>query len=82
MYSTLLQSVSCFLIHQVMSPLHFCRHFFLFQMPYLAEFVIRSNDYGVIDLVFRGRRMGVKNQDNMSEADVEAYKYFISMPGQ
>ncbi|XP_064608920.1 epoxide hydrolase 1-like [Liolophura sinensis] len=55
-------------------------YMFLFQLPYLPEFLYRSDDMRSLNRIFLGRRAGVKS-GKMSKEDVEAYKYVFSAKG-
>ena len=46
----------------------------LFQVPYIPELYMSLSDMKMLGASFRGKVMGVKS-NNMSDQDVEAYKY-------
>jgi len=56
-------------------------YMFLFQLPWLPEFIISRRNYGYFTAVFRGKKAGVRNQAGFSKEDVDAYKYVFSQPG-
>ncbi|XP_078574147.1 epoxide hydrolase 4-like isoform X1 [Branchiostoma floridae x Branchiostoma japonicum] len=53
---------------------------FFFQLPFLPELVFKSFDYGGLYASLRGRRMGCKTPDAITDEDYKAYKYFFSKP--
>ncbi|KAI6232591.1 AB hydrolase-1 domain-containing protein [Aphelenchoides fujianensis] len=52
-------------------------YMFMFQAPYLAESVFRAEDYKALEMVFR---KSIKDKKNLTDDDVEAYKYALSQP--
>ena len=56
-------------------------YIFLFQVPWLPEFVISQRDYGFFNSIFRGKKAGVRNLDCVPPEAVEAFKYVFSQPG-
>ena len=56
-------------------------YMFLFQLPWLPEFIISRRNYGYFTAIFRGKKAGVRNQASFSKEDVDAYKYVFSQPG-
>ena len=55
-------------------------YIFMFQMPWLPEFVIRLRDFKSLDGL-SGTKHGVRNKANFSQDVLEAYKYTFSQPG-
>lgn len=53
-------------------------YIFCFQLPYLPEVYLRSNDLEIFDKIFRSTKLG---QEAFPENDVEAYKYTFGKPG-
>ncbi len=41
-----------------------------------------AGDYFDIEDVFQGKEMGVKNKENITAEDVEAFKFSASQPGK
>lgn len=56
-------------------------YMFLFQLPWLPEFMLSRRDYGYFTAVFRGKKAGVRNLEAFPPEAVEAYKYVFSQPG-
>jgi pimeloyl-ACP methyl ester carboxylesterase len=56
-------------------------YIFMFQVPWLPEFIIGLNDYRNFNAIFRGQKAGVKNKASFPPDVVEAYKYTFSKPG-
>ncbi len=56
-------------------------YIFMFQVPWLAEFLISRRNYGFFNLVFRGKKTGVRNKDAFPPEAVEAFKFVYSQPG-
>ena len=56
-------------------------YMFLFQVPFLPEFMLSVRDYGYFNAIFRGRKAGVRNRAAFPPEAVEAYKYVFSQPG-
>ncbi len=54
----------------------------MFQCPLLPEALIAAEDYKFLENLFRSKRSGLKNQGNISDADIEAWKYVFSRPGR
>ncbi|KAL8606535.1 hypothetical protein ACOMHN_015575 [Nucella lapillus] len=52
-------------------------YMFLFQLPWLPEFLIRMNDFHSLGATFKGRTMGAKSE-YFTDDDLEAYKYNFS----
>ena len=53
----------------------------LFQIPVLPEFMLSMRDFSYFNIIFRGRKAGVRNLDAFPPDAVEAYKYVFSQPG-
>ena len=53
-----------------------------FRLPALPEYLIAAGDYFDIEDVFQGKEMGVKNKENITAEDVEAFKFSASQPGK
>ncbi|XP_028413481.1 epoxide hydrolase 4-like [Dendronephthya gigantea] len=58
-----------------------CWYIFLYQLPYLPELFISLKKFRIIRAVFRGKYAGVRNTTNISDLDIEAFKFAISQPG-
>ena len=56
-------------------------YMFLFQLPWLPEFMMSRRNYGYFTAIFRGKKAGVRNLDAFTREDVEAFKYVFSQPG-
>nr|CAB3243005.1 epoxide hydrolase 3 [Phallusia mammillata] len=53
-------------------------YMFMYQLPYLAEFLISAYDYKVIQSFFRGRSFGIRNvSKQLSDSELEMYKHTI-----
>lgn len=53
---------------------------FLLQIPYLAELVLRLDDYAFISIAMLSKRTGCRRPGAVSPAEIECYKYAISRP--
>ena len=42
---------------------------------------MRSNDYSMLAATLRGRKGGVKNRDNMTQEDLNVFKYSLGSWG-
>ena len=56
-------------------------YMFLYQVPYLPEFLLSRRDYGYFSAIFRGKQAGVRNLAAFPKESVDAYKYVFSQPG-
>eukprot|EP00731_Ephydatia_muelleri_P018919 Em0011g959a len=56
-------------------------YLFMFQVPWLPEFVFGLKDYAFFNAMFRGKNAGVRNKETFPPEVVEAYKYVFSKPG-
>ncbi len=56
-------------------------YMFLFQVPFLPEFMMSMRDYGYFNAIFRGRKAGVRNRAAFPPEAVDAYKFVFSQPG-
>ena len=56
-------------------------YMFLFQIPWLPEFILSVKDFVNFNEFFRGNSGGVRNKASFTEEDVEAYKYVFSQEG-
>ena len=54
------------------------RYIFFFQLPFLPELSSWTGDYGMIGSAFRSKQMGLRNQENITDEDIEAFKYSAS----
>lgn len=56
-------------------------YMFLFQLPWLPEFLISRRDFGFFNAIFRGKKVGVRNRASFPPEALEAYKFVFSQPG-
>nr|XP_006820633.1 PREDICTED: epoxide hydrolase 4-like [Saccoglossus kowalevskii] len=56
-------------------------YMFFFQLPYLPEFVLSMSDYNGIKAMFHGRGVGLRNRDNITADDLEAFKHNCQREG-
>ncbi|XP_078689663.1 epoxide hydrolase 4-like [Branchiostoma floridae x Branchiostoma belcheri] len=54
---------------------------FFFKLPYLPEMCLGFNDLKSLDVLLRGKKMGCRREDAITDEDLEAYKYALSQPG-
>ncbi|CAJ0592769.1 unnamed protein product [Cylicocyclus nassatus] len=54
---------------------------FFFQTPMLPEMAVRSRDLHMFDLYFRARHAGIRNKENFTDEDLEAFKHVFSQEG-
>ena len=50
------------------------RYMFFFQLPWLPEFTLRSNDFRALDDMMKSEKMGIRTEYTTSD-DMEAYKH-------
>lgn len=50
------------------------RYMFFFQLPWLPEFTLRSNDFHTLEIMIKSEKMGVRTDYTTSD-DMEAYKH-------
>jgi hypothetical protein len=43
--------------------------------------MFKARDFKFLEQVFRGRTAGIKNRENFTDDDMEAWKYTFSRPG-
>ncbi|KAE9555305.1 hypothetical protein FO519_001464 [Halicephalobus sp. NKZ332] len=53
-------------------------YIFLFQAPYLPEILLSLEDYKPLISMFRGKKAGIRNRQNFTDEDEEAWKYTFS----
>eukprot|EP00053_Salpingoeca_punica_P007554 m.68837 g.68837 ORF g.68837 m.68837 type:complete len:343 (+) comp14207_c0_seq1:253-1281(+) len=56
-------------------------YIFLFQLPFFPEFISSMNDMQQMTAALTGKKMGVKNRNNLTKEDLECFKYAGSQPG-
>ena len=56
-------------------------YMFVFQLPWLPEFMISQRDFSNFNIIFHGKKAGVRNQAAFTPEAVEAYKFVFSQPG-
>eukprot|EP00731_Ephydatia_muelleri_P018918 Em0011g958a len=56
-------------------------YMYIFQLPWLPEFILQLHDYKLLYECFQGKEMGVHNKASFPPSLVEAYKYVFSKPG-
>ncbi|VDM81610.1 unnamed protein product [Strongylus vulgaris] len=54
----------------------------MFQTPTIPELVVQSRDFHMFDLSFRGKKAGIRNQENFTDEDLEAWKHVFSQKGK
>ena len=54
---------------------------FLFQIPYLSEMYLRSDDLAFVEAMFTDKCLGAKSGTFKNE-DIEAFKYYLAQPGR
>ncbi|KAF6017122.1 ceeh-1 [Bugula neritina] len=52
-------------------------YMFFFQLPWLPEMLVGCGNFHMFNECFRGEESGVKNLENMTEADVDVYKHAL-----
>ncbi len=57
-------------------------YIFFFQLPFLPELNCKIEDYGIMRGAFLSKAMGLKNRKNMTDVDIEAFKYSASQKGK
>ena len=56
-------------------------YMFLFQLPWLPEFILSRRDFGYFNAIFHGKKAGVRNKAAFPSEVLDAYKYVFSQPG-
>ncbi|KHJ90253.1 hydrolase, alpha/beta domain protein [Oesophagostomum dentatum] len=56
-------------------------YIFMFQTPKIPEMVVQSRDLHMLDLSFRGKKAGIRNKENFTDEDLEAWKHVFSQEG-
>eukprot|EP00058_Branchiostoma_floridae_P021392 XP_002606882.1 hypothetical protein BRAFLDRAFT_60330 [Branchiostoma floridae] len=54
---------------------------FFYQLPWLPENMVKAFDFQLIYGAFKGKGMGCKRRDAVTEEDLEAFKYTFARPG-
>ena len=57
------------------------RYIFFYQTPFFPEWMIEANDLAICKNVFYKKPMGMTNPNNMTEDDLEVFKYTFSQKG-
>ncbi|XP_072024395.1 epoxide hydrolase 4-like isoform X1 [Amphiura filiformis] len=52
-----------------------------FQVPVLPEMMISAGDYDFVKACYKNDQMGLRNKQNVTDDDVEAFKFAASQPG-
>ena len=55
---------------------------FMFQSPYIPEMATSAGDYLMLKQMFYGKKAGLKNKENFTAEDLEAWKYVFSQPSK
>jgi len=50
-------------------------HVFYFQLPYVPEYILSADNCDFLNFMRKGKTLAVKNLNNFTEEDLEAYKY-------
>ncbi|EYC33257.1 hypothetical protein Y032_0002g689 [Ancylostoma ceylanicum] len=58
------------------------RYIFMFQTPRIPELAVQSRDFHMFDLSFRGKKAGIRNKENFTDEDLEAWKHVFSQKGE
>ncbi|CAI4226785.1 unnamed protein product [Auanema sp. JU1783] len=56
-------------------------YIFMFQSPYIPEWSVANRDFRMLNAMFRGRKGGLKNRQNFTEEDLQAWRYVFSQEG-
>lgn len=54
---------------------------FFYQTPWIPELLLQSNDFKMFSRVFWEKPMGLINPSNMTNDDLEVFKYTFSQKG-
>jgi epoxide hydrolase 4 len=54
---------------------------FFYQSPWMPELLLQSNDFSMLNDIFRNRPMGMVNKDSMNDEDIDVFKYTFSQRG-
>ncbi|KIH64815.1 hypothetical protein ANCDUO_04872 [Ancylostoma duodenale] len=54
----------------------------MFQTPKIPELAVQSRDFHMFDLGFRGKKAGIRNKQNFTDEDLEAWKHVFSQKGE
>lgn len=53
----------------------------MFQTPVIPEMTASSRDFHMFDVMFRDSKAGIKNKENFTDEDLEAWKHVFSQEG-
>uniref|UniRef100_A0A7I4Y060 Alpha beta hydrolase fold-1 domain containing protein n=1 Tax=Haemonchus contortus TaxID=6289 RepID=A0A7I4Y060_HAECO len=56
-------------------------YIFMFQTPTVPELTVQKRDFHMFDVMFRGRKAGIRNAENFTDEDLEAWKHVFSQKG-
>ncbi|VDP11558.1 unnamed protein product [Heligmosomoides polygyrus] len=56
-------------------------YIFMFQTPVIPEMTASSRDFHMFDVMFRDSKAGIKNKENFTDEDLEAWKHVFSQEG-
>jgi len=55
---------------------------FFYQIPFIPQLLIESNDFAIFKQIFYVKPMGMVNKNNMTLDDLEVFKYTFSQKGK
>ncbi|CAF3273212.1 unnamed protein product [Rotaria socialis] len=56
-------------------------YIFFYQIPFIPELLFKSNDFQMLKTIFYTKPMGLVNQENVTEDDLEVFNYTFSQKG-
>ena len=57
-------------------------YIFFYQIPFIPELLIQAADFALLRRAFLEKPMGLTNTKNMTEEDLEVFKYTFSQSGR
>lgn len=55
---------------------------FFSQLPYIPEMSLKANDFSILKHIFHGKPLGLLNKENLTDEDIDVYKYTLSQPSK
>ena len=55
---------------------------FFYQTPFIPEMLLRADDFGFINRIFRKKPTQLLNKENVTDEDIDVFKYTFSQEGK
>ncbi|CAF2933575.1 unnamed protein product [Rotaria sp. Silwood2] len=72
---------SAFRRELTLSQIHRSWYMFFSLIPFLPELSLQADDFAVFKKAFHGKTTGLVNKNNITDEDINVYKYTFSQPG-